>query len=185
MKMNDQEAVEFREIVYGWERNGVAKTIAENPLWKWEPGMKRDRNGHPALNDVVTIALIGAQARRLTENERIRDRGGYERVRNLYSYDKGWWNNFSPVHITPIASGWKIKGLDTEDVEHAVVAERVWQTEGYAWGIAWLLASHDAIVREGCIYNGEERDGLARCREIYGIEAHEGERPVPLFVTEV
>lgn len=183
-KMLDQDAYQFTKVVNGWEWNGVAKSLAENPLWKWEPGMKCDRHGRPALNDVVTVSLIARQARRFHENDRIRAWGGYEQVRSLYATNKSWMMKFTPVHVTPIATGWKVKGLDTDDVEHGVVAERVWQTEGYAWAIAWLLASRDAIVREGATFNGEERDGLARCREIYGIPAHEGDRPIPLFVTE-
>ena len=183
-KMNDQEAVEFAKIVYGWMSNGLAKSIAESPLFKWEQGMKRDRNGHPCLNDTVTVALLGEQARRFNESEWVRRQGGYVRARAEYRVSKTWTNNVSPVHITPIASGWKIKGLDTDDVEHAVVAERVWQTEGQAWACAWILAAYDAVIREGGIYNGEQRDGLARCREIFGIPAHEGDKPVPLSVTE-
>ena len=183
-KMNDQEAVAFKKIVNGWEWNGLAKSIAESPLFKWEPGMKHDRHGNPNLNDVVTVALLGEQARRFNENDTIRNYGGYAKARERYRVSRGWMSSPSTVYVAPIASGWKVKGLDTDDVEHAVVAERVWQTEGQAWGCAWMLAAHDAVIREGCNYNGEERDGLKRCREIHGIEAHEGERPIPLFVTE-
>lgn len=179
-KMNGQEAKEMLKVVYSWEWNGLAKSIGESPLFKWEPGMKRDRYGNPDLADTVTVALLGEQARRFNESEWVRRQGGYVRARAEYRVSKTWTNNVSPVHVTPIATGWKIKGLDTDYVEHAVVAERVWQTEGQAWGCAWLLAAYDAVIREGGIYNGEQRDGLARCREIFGIEAH----PVPLSVTE-
>lgn len=182
-KMNDQDAREFQKVVWAWETNGFDKSVVENPLWKWEPGMRRLANGRPDLADTVTVALIAQQARRLNENDWIRSRGGYERARAEYRVSKTWPNNFIVLHVTPIASGWKIKGLDTDDVEHAVVAERVWQTEGQAWAVAWLLASHDAILREGCELNGVKRDGVERCREIHGITHAPGEiAPVPLSV---
>ena len=183
-KMNDQSEAAFKKIVNGWLWSGDGRAVAENPLFKWEQGMKRDRNGNPDLADTVTVALLAEQARRFNESDSTRRRGGYVRVRADYRQSKMWTDNLSVVHVTPIATGWKIKGLDADDVEHGVVAAIVFQTEGQAWACAWLLAAHDVVIREGGIYNGEQRDGLARCREIFGIPAHEGDKPVPLFVTE-
>jgi hypothetical protein len=170
-KMNDQSEAAFKKIVNGWLWSGDGKAVAESPLWKLDERMKRDRNGNPCLNDTVTVALLAQQARRFNETDSTRRRGGYVRVRADYRQSKMWTDNLSVVHVTPIATGWKVKGLDTDDVEHGVVAAIVFQTEGQAWACAWLLAAHDVVIREGGSYNGVERDGIARCREIFGIEA--------------
>jgi hypothetical protein len=170
-KMNDQSAREFQKVVNDWRWFGDGRAITQHPLFKWEQGMKRDHNGNPDLNDVITVALLAEQARRFNESAETRRRGGYVRVRADYRQSKMWTDNLSVVHVTPIATGWKVKGLDADDVEHGVVAAIVFQTEGQAWACAWLLAAHDVVIREGGSYNGVERDGLARCREIFGIEA--------------
>ena len=161
-KMNDQSEAEFTKIVNGWRYHGDGRAITQHPLFKWEQGMKRDRNGNPDLNDVITVALLAEQARRFNESADTRRRGGYVTVRDDYRRSKMWTDNVPVVYVAPIATGWKVKNLDADDVEHGVVAAIVFQTEGQAWACAWLLAAHDVVIREGGYYNGVERDGLAR-----------------------
>lgn len=144
----DKLEIEFRGTMNGWLRNGLGKALVENPLWTWGDGMNRDCYGNPDLNDVVTVAIIAAQARRMAEGEFVRSRGGWEKVRELYRFARGSasWGMDSPIlHVVPIQSGWKVKGLDKECCEDSVVAAEVWHTEGQAWAAAWLLTAYGLI----------------------------------------
>lgn len=188
------DELKFRKVLNGWVCNGLSLAVAEHPLFKWVPGMRQVmRNAPdmrhvavPDLNDTCTVALLAEQARRMGEGQQMRADGGWERVRANYRLDarRSHYDAEGVMvkHVAPIANGWKVKGLDTDYLEHDAVAKEVWATEGEAWAAGWLLAAYDAVECEGGEYNGVKRDGLARCREIFGIEAHEGERPVPLFV---
>ena len=156
--------------------NGLAIDLECHPLWKWEQGMSRNRNGIN-LNDPVTVALVAQQARRLMESQSTAEAGGYEKVRDNFRWRAGKGHhvrNEIPLHVVPIAAGWKIRDLKDFDAATDRVAAIAWATEGQAWAAAWIVAAQVSI----------EIEGMDKVRARIGIEAHEGDRPIPLFVKQ-
>ena len=165
--------------VYGnGNGNGIAIDLECHPLWKWEQGMSRNRNGIN-LNDPVTVALVAQQARRLMESHRTAEAGGYEKVRYNFRFGlhgKGHYvHNEIPFHVVPLVNGWKIRDLKDFDEATDRVAAIAWATEGQAWAAAWIVAAQVSI----------EVEGMDKVRARIGItHAVDEILPVPLFVKQ-
>ena len=162
--------------VYGnGKGNGLAIDLECHPLWKWQEGMSRNRNGIN-LNDPVTVALIAQQARRLMESQSTTEAGGYERVRDNFRWKKGRYAyNEIPLHVVPLVNGWKIRDLKDFDEATDRVAAIAWATEGQAWAAAWIVAAQVSI----------EIEGMDKVRARIGItHAVDEILPIPLFVKQ-
>jgi hypothetical protein len=155
--------------------NGLGIDLECHPLWKWEQGMSRNRNAIN-LNDPVTVALIAQQARRLMESQFTAEAGGYEAVREGYRWNKGRYAHSEiPLHVVPVAAGWKIRDLRDYDEATDRVAAIAWATEGQAWAAAWLVAAEVSI----------EIEGMDKVRARIGVtHAIDEILPVPLFVKQ-
>lgn len=165
--------------VYGnGNGNGIAIDLECHPLWKWEQGMSRNRNGIN-LNDPVTVALIAQQARRLMESQSTTEAGGYEKVRYNFRFGlrgkSRYAHNEIPLHVVPVAAGWKIRDLRDYDEATDRVAAIAWATEGQAWAAAWIVAAQVSI----------EIEGMDKVRARIGItHAVDEILPIPLFVKQ-